>query len=68
MASIVSSIILEDNPQIDTRRIIREQHTDDKGNLFTFDYMVDKDFDVASKMNARIPEVLAEAELLQAGA
>lgn len=66
MAAIISSVIVWDNFQVDGRHSVREQHTDDQGNVFTFDYMADVGTDVNAVMQARLPEVLVEAEAVQA--
>jgi hypothetical protein len=54
---IVSSEILWDLPQADGSRTIREEHTDDQGNVYSFDYMAETDTDVNAKLAARAAEL-----------
>lgn len=68
---IIQSIILSQLPQIDGRTIIREQHKDDLGNLFIFDYMADEGFDVDQRLQDSAGDdalfyIPTEAELLTA--
>jgi hypothetical protein len=62
---IISSVIAWYNIQIDGRHSVREVHTDDQGDVFTFDYMADVGVDVNAVMAARIPQVQAESDALQ---
>lgn len=61
MVSIVSSSIVLNNVQADGRRVVREIHEDDMGNLYMYDYMADVNMDINAKMQDRIPSVLLEA-------
>ena len=63
---IISSIIQWDNIQIDGRHSVREVHTDDVGNVFTYDYMADVGADVNAVMLARVPDVTAASDALEA--
>ena len=47
---IVSSRIVSKDRQIDGRFSVREEHTDDAGNVFNFDYMCDSAFDCEARL------------------
>lgn len=62
---VVSSSILEDRPQRDGRRSVRERHTDHAGRTHDVTYLAEPGDDVETVMLARVPSVntsLAEAE------
>lgn len=63
---IVASEIVEDAPQRDGRRWVRERHTDHLGAAHEFLYMAEAGTDAAAVMAARVPVIeamLAEAEI-----
>lgn len=43
---IISSNIVSENQQIDGRIVVREQHFDDQGNSYIFDYIADANADI----------------------
>ena len=61
---IVASKIIEDRPQIDGRRSVRERHVDDSGNEFFVDCMVEKTVDVLASLTSRAMQ-LSEAQVAQ---
>lgn len=63
---IVSSEISQQNVQTDGRCEVREVWTDDQGNQYVYDYMANAGTDINAVMNARQPQVLADAEAHQA--
>jgi hypothetical protein len=65
MATIISSAVIANNPQKDGRSVVSEQYVDDKGNVFTYDYMADAGTDLNAHLAARIPDVLADATAMQ---
>lgn len=56
---IVSSLIVEDSAQKDTRRWIRERHTDQIGQRYEFAYLCAAAFDATAAMAARVPSINA---------
>lgn len=63
--TITSSVIVWNEVQTDGRHSVREVHTDDSGNLFTYDYMCDDGFDVNAKMQSRVSYVTTESDNLK---
>jgi hypothetical protein len=57
--TILSSVITQDLPQDDGRRIVRETHTDDQGNVYVFDYMAEISTDINAKLTARASDLNA---------
>lgn len=57
--AIVSSQIVEDRAQIDGRRSIREQHTDQLGKLYFYAYLAEAMADAAAIMAARVTSINA---------
>lgn len=57
--SIVSSQIVEDSAQKDTRRWIRERHVDQVGVFWEFAYLCVAAFDAAAAMAARVSDINA---------
>jgi len=55
--NIVSSTLILNNLQTDGRSIIREQHVDDQGNYYYFDYIADAGFDPNIRLAARAQEL-----------
>jgi hypothetical protein len=60
-ATIVSSTVVEDNPQRDTRRAIRERHLDSVGREYLVCYLALASFDAAAACAARAAQILADA-------
>lgn len=58
--SIVSSTIIEDAPQVDGRRAIRERHTDSHGIAHDVDYLAEADADVESILATHAAGVAAQ--------
>lgn len=61
---IISSIILENQPQSDGRRSVRERHTADDGTNYDACYLAEPGTDVNAVMVARVPildQMLADA-------
>lgn len=56
---IVSSVLVEDSRQADTRRWIRERHTDQVGQRYEFAYLCAAAFDAAAALAARVPGINA---------
>ena len=54
---IVSSQIVEDSPQIDGRRWVREVHTDDAGLMHEFAYLAEAASNVSAIMAARAADL-----------
>lgn len=57
---IISSRIASKDVQIDGRFSVREEHTDDLGNLHTFDYMCDANYDCEARLAARALEIVPD--------
>lgn len=57
---IVTSTIIEDSPQIDGRRAIRERHIDSHGNAHDVDYLAEADADVESILATHAAGVAAQ--------
>lgn len=66
MASIVSSSVVWADIQTDGRFVVRELWLDDQGNDFVFDYIAPQGADINATMTARTPQVLADAQIIQA--
>lgn len=63
---IVSSEIIEDSPQVDGRRAIRERHVDSHGTPHDVDYLADADADLDAMLSlhaAGVAVQLAAAEV-----
>lgn len=57
---IISSVILWNLPQADGSSNVREEHVDDQGNVFNFDYSAPSGFDVDSRLSSRADELNAQ--------
>ncbi len=62
--SIISSIISADDVQTDGRRHIREEHTDNLGDIYPAFYLGEANVDANAKMLARVPFI--EAQIAEA--
>lgn len=58
--AIVNSQIVEDSPQADGRRHVRERHTDHVGGIWRVAYMAEESADVNATMAARVPVLEAQ--------
>lgn len=58
--NIVSSIIVWDLPQTDGRHVVREEHADDQGNVYDFDYIAEIGMDINARLAARAIELGAQ--------
>ena len=57
--AIVASVIVEDSRQADSRRWIRERHTDQVGKVYEFAYLCAAAFDASAAMAARVAGINA---------
>lgn len=60
MIDLISSTIVEDLPQLDKRRYIRERHLFSPDIERTIDYLAEPDEDVAARLTANGTRLLAE--------
>lgn len=58
---IIVSIIAWDMAQADGRRMVREQHTQDTGDVVVVDYLAESDTDTQAVLSARIPILTQQA-------
>lgn len=57
---IVLSKIKSNNIQADGRSVVREQHTDDVGQVYFFDYMAEPKFDIDARLQEHAQELNIE--------
>lgn len=62
MASMVTSEIVEDSPQADGRRHVRERHVDSVGAVYRVSYLAEQPDDVEAIAAARAPLLIEQSE------
>ena len=62
MASITQSIIVEDSPQADSRRYVRERHTDNIGVVHEVLYLAEQGADASLMLPIRAAQIVTQLE------